>query len=290
VVHILLLLICVSLLNADVDDKVQQQVRVHMKNGERELAIIIPTYNNAREAVCVANISSVLDQDYEHFHVYLVDDCSSDATYALLETYLKDHPRREKVTLMRNEKQQGALYTFYTIIHSLADHVIVVNVDGDDQLAPKKDIFSRVNGFYEHKNIWLTYGQYEEYPSGKKGFCRGYPKDVIERNAYRTFELPISHLRTYYAWLFKRIHVEDLMFNGAFMQASYDKAIMVPMIEMSGGRFMCVQDILYIYNAINPRSHRRIRMRLQARMREYLLAQPSYKPLTYVITDFAIDA
>jgi glycosyltransferase involved in cell wall biosynthesis len=270
-------------------DVIQEQVKAHMYQGERELAIIIPTYNNAQNHICLKNVSSVLDQEYENFHVHIIDDASTDGTAQILAEYLASHPRSDKVTLHVNERRVGAMANFYTWIHKLADHVIVLNIDGDDWL-PHTYVFSYINNMYSNQNIWLTYGQYQEFPSGQIGFCQGYPKRVIKRNGYRKHGLPISHLRTYYAWLFKKIKKEDLMYEGTFVQATCDKVMMVPMIEMSGGRFMCTQDVLYIYNAMNPISDMRIRGLLQGKIRDRLFKMSPYKPLLEIITNFAVDA
>lgn len=268
--------------------ELHREVAGHMVQGEREIAIIVPTYNNARNAVCIKNIESILVQNYENFHVYIIDDCSTDGTYGLLEEYLYSSSRSDKVTLIRNKQRVGAMANFYYAIHALADHVIVINVDGDDRLA-HGEVFNVINDLYADEHIWLTYGQYREFPSGRIGFCKGFPKHVIQTNAYRTYGLPISHLRTYYAWLFKLIKKEDMMYNGDFVQATCDKVLMVPMIEMSGGRFKCIEEVLYMYNAVNPLSDMRVRGMLQGAVRDRLLAMQPYKPIMSVITDFAVE-
>lgn len=278
----------VLFIRTDQFDQMQQVVNSHIIHGERELAVIVPTYNNANYQVCLKNIHAILAQNYANYHVYIIDDNSTDTTYALLSEYLVSHPKGNKVTLIRNQKRVGAMANFYNTIHALSDHVIVINIDGDDWL-PHEQVFSYINNLYANKNIWLSYGQYQEFPSGEIGFCRGYPQRVIKVNGYRTHALPISHLRTYYAWLFKKINKEDLMYNGDFVQATCDKVLMVPMIEMSGGRFICVQDVLYIYNAINPISDMRVHGVLQGEIRDHLFKMSPYKPLKNVITDFAID-
>lgn len=287
-VLLLLGLVYASCIRTDEFEEMYQQVNNHIINGERKLAVIIPTYNNAGYQVCLKNIHTILAQNYQNYHVYIIDDNSTDNTHAILAEYLAAHPKRSKVTLIRNEKRIGAMANFYYAIHALDDYVIVLNIDGDDWL-PHGEVFSYINKLYSNKNIWLSYGQYQEFPSGAIGFCRGYPQRVIKANGYRMHELPISHLRTYYAWLFKKINKDDLMYNGDFVQATCDKVLMVPMVEMSGGRFTCVQDVLYIYNAVNPISDMRVHGVLQAEIRDHLFKLPPYKPLKRVITDFAID-
>ena len=45
-----------------------------------------------------------------------------------------------------------------------------------------------------------------------------------------------THLRTFYAWLFKKINLEDLLLDGEFFKMTGDQAILYPMIEMAGER------------------------------------------------------
>src|SRR5439155_169196 len=110
-----------------------------------------------------------------------------------------------------------------------------------------------INRVYSNPNIWLTYGQFREYPKGTPGFCCPMPTWVVENNAFRDFTHTPSHLRTFYAGLFKRIQKEDLMYEGDFFKMDADIATMFPMIEMArGGHFRFIKEVLLDYNAVNP--------------------------------------
>ena len=261
----------------------------HTIDGQREIAIVIPTYNNSKNNICIKNIESVLAQHYDNYHVYIINDVSTDDTFTTISNYVEQHPLKHKVTFIDNARRIGAMANYYGLITQLPDHVIVINLDGDDWLA-HEHVFSYINSLYENLNLWITYGQYIEYPHGTRGFCSGYSKKVIQENSFRQHGLPISHLRTYYAWLFKKLKKKDLMYQGAFVKATCDKVLMVPMIEMSGGRFKCVEDILYVYNAVNPLSDMRVHGHMQAAVRDRLFTMKPYEPLDEIITDFATDA
>ena len=285
----LILFLLFSCIMQAMTDEQHQAVHDHMVDSERELEIIVPTYNNSRKDICIRNITSILDQDYDNFHVYLLNDCSTDDTFHKISQYLEDHPRKDKVILVDNKERVGAMANHYAMGHQLPDHVIVLNIDGDDWLVDPY-VFSFINMVYSDPNVWITYGQYIEHPRNQIGFCRGYPKKVIQENSFRKCGLPISHLRTYYAWLFKKLKKEDLMYQGDFVQATYDKVMMVPMIEMSAGRFRCIDEVLYVYNAQNPISVMRINGVMQGKIRDRLFQMPPYEPLCDPITDFATDA
>lgn len=258
-------------------DVIFQSVIDHTVNGQKEFAIVVPTYNNSR--FCIANIESLIRQKYDNYHVYIINDASTDDTYEKLKTYIIDHACEDLVTLINNKERAGALANYYAVISSLEDHVIVLNVDGDDWLAHDKVLFL-LNKVYDDSYVWLTYGQFKQYPSGEIGFCKPISYEVIEQHTYRKSDWLSTHLRTYYAWLFKKIDINDLCYDGHFMRACGDRAVMYPMLEMCAGHFACIQDVLYIYNCANPLADVRINLEEQQKMCRYICSLKPYGALS----------
>ncbi len=276
-----ILLLCWMSAVAAMSDDIKQAIKTHTLQGQKEFAIVVPTYNNSYKDTCIKNISSLLDQRYDNYHIYVVDDYSTDDTVAKLKTFLVDHARAEKVTLIENQEHVGAVANYYKVIHQLEDHVIVLNVDGDDWLAHKK-VLKKLNGAYDN-DIWLTYGQFKLYPSGERGFCKSIDAEHVKAHQYRRSPWLTTHLRTYYAWLFKKIRYEDLCYQDSFIRACGDRAIMYPLMEMAAGRFLCISDVLYIYNCANPLSDIKVNLKEQQEMRHYIGALPAYQPLAEII-------
>jgi hypothetical protein len=244
------------------------------------MVVVIPSYNNERWVE--KNLTSVLTQKYNNFRVVYIDDCSTDTTYKRVLELVEKYQQQERVTVIHNETRRGALANLYTTIHEIEDNAIVVTVDGDDWL-PRVEVLAYLNKLYTEKDIWLTYGQFMEYPSG--ALCTDYSLDfseeVIRNNTFRKVEhLPISHLRTFYAWLFKSIKLKDCLYEGDFYSMTWDKVMMAPMIEMSAHRFYCVPNVLYVYNNSNPISDHRVNFELQASLALYVLGLPPYEPIT----------
>jgi len=276
-----LLLLCWVSLTAAMSDDVRQAIQMHTINGQKEFAIVVPTYNNSQNDICIKNITSILAQRYDNYHVYIVDDCSTDDTVAKLKIFLATHERSAKVTLIENKERWGAVANYYAVISTLENHVIVLNVDGDDWLA-HKNVLTILNNAYD-KDIWLTYGQFRQYPSGEIGFCKSIDPKNIRAHNYRRSEWLTTHLRTYYAWLFKKIDREDLCYQGTFIRACGDRAIMYPLIEMAAGRFLCMQEVLYIYNCVNPLADIRVNLKDQQSMCHYICSLPPYEPLAEIV-------
>jgi glycosyltransferase involved in cell wall biosynthesis len=206
--------------------------------------VVVCSYNNASRYK--KNLDSIFSQKYSNYRVIYTDDCSPDGTGKLVSEYIKKHSVEDKITLIQNENRMYQLYNMWSAIHSCQDHEIIMIVDGDDYLAHDM-VMQRINYEYQTKDILLTYGQFKHLRSGKIGFCKNFPTRIIESKSYRKGPWISSHLRTFYAGLFKQIQQEDLMREDKFFQASADQATMIPMLEMADGRVSFIKDILYIY-------------------------------------------
>lgn len=243
---------------------------------EKNIVVIIPSYNNAKWYK--KNLDSVFSQKYENLCIIYVDDNSPDGTGGLVQQHILEKNQSYKVTLIRNERHQGALANLYYAIHSCNDHDIIVLLDGDDWFA-HDNVLATINNVYADPNIWLTYGQFKMHPNGKLGFCAPLSKKIVEQKEFRKIKWCVSHLRTFYAGLFKKIKIEDLLYEGEFFSVSWDRAIMYPMIEMSGAHFKFIPDILYIYNIANPINDHKVSRKFQLQLVQYIQNMSPYKEI-----------
>ncbi len=244
---------------------------------DKSFVVVIPSYKN--EKYYKKNLDSVFAQDYDNYRVIYVDDASPDKTYDLVAEYIKEHGMEDRVTLVRNEENIGALGGVYRAVNMCDGHEIIVTLDGDDWFPDNVQVLQHLNKAYQDKNVWLTYGQFTRFPgNGRKGFCRPYPQSVIKGNKFRDHSWVCSHLRTFYAELFSHIKLEDLMHDGKFYRAACDVAQMFPMLELAGKHHKFIDKVLYIYNQGNPISVSRTKRKEQTfgkAMRKY----PRYSPL-----------
>lgn len=247
---------------------------------EKAIVVIIPSYKNQQWVE--KNLASVFTQKYKNYRVVYVDDNSPDNTYALAQEVTARFNQTHRTTIIHNEARKGAMANWYNTIHSCKDKEIVVQLDGDDWLAHPY-VLAYINSIYANKNIWITYGQFLEYPSARLGILYNlpFPHKVVQNNTQRAYKnLPMAHLRTFYAWLFKQIKLEDLMYEGNFYPMACDKAQLAPMIEMAGEHYACISEVLYIYNNSNPINVHRINMPLQHAIAEHIAQQKHCQPLT----------
>lgn len=245
--------------------------------GVPELVVLITSYNN--EKFFYRNLDSIVNQKLDvPFRVIYVDDCSSDRTGQWVDAYIGAHNLESMCTVIHNENRLGALANQYNMIHTLSDHTIVVQVDGDDFLAHDR-VLERVLQEYSNKSIWMSYGQMIYYPEGST-LCESCPQHVLDENSFRSYRWVTSHLRTFYAGLFKRIHKEDLLYQDDFFPIAGDLALMFPMLEMaSRGHIAFIPDVLYVYNHHNPISDHNKNWDLQTRMGWFVRNMPKYDPI-----------
>jgi len=239
------------------------------------MVIVIPSYNN--NSWVQGNLMSVFTQDYSNYRVIYIDDASTDRTADIAESFVRDNGQEFRVTLIRNNVRKGGLSNLYEAVYRCSDEEIVMCLDGDDWLA-NSNVLKIVNQAYSHQDVWLTHGTMIEYPHNVLGWSIPVPKEIIEKNAFRTCRCP-SHLKTFYAWLFKKINIEDLKVAGEFFPMTWDQAIMFPMLEMAGPRHAFIRDTLYVYNMTNPINDNRVNAQLQRDLEHLIRSKPSYARL-----------
>jgi glycosyltransferase involved in cell wall biosynthesis len=243
---------------------------------EKPIIVLTTSYNNS--AWVEKNVSSILNQDYHNYRVIYVDDASQDGTADRVETLLKEHKKKIDFKLIRNSKRLGALANIYHMIHhQCEDKAIIVSVDGDDWFYDNQ-VLKKINSTYGKNEVWITHGKLIEYPSKQTGWSVPIPRKIVKKNAFRTYRCP-SHLRTFYAWLFKKIRLEDLLYNGEFFVMTWDQAIMFPMMEMAGNRHSFIKDITYVYNMVNPINDNKVNAQLQRDLEVYIRSMPPYQRL-----------
>ncbi len=241
--------------------------------------IVVPSFNNA--SFYERNLESIFQQSYPNFRVIYIDDASTDGTCELVKNWIEKHGHQEKVTLICNDENKGGLANIFLACHSCKANEIVCLVDGDDFLA-HKEVLKTLSSYYANKDVWMTYGQFEHFPSGKLGLCAPFEPSELREQLTRELPWRSSHLKTFYAGLFHLIKEEDLKFAGSFFSSATDLAIMYPMLDMATNHAVFIPEILYCYNNQNPISHHRIRHVKQRFFKEVIKAKQKYPALIHL--------
>lgn len=139
------------------------------------VSVVCPTFNC--EAFVADTLESILNQTMGDLEVLVVDDCSSDRTYQIAESYAKKDPR---VRLFRNESNKGAAYSRNLAI-SNAKGDYVAFLDGDDKWLPSK--LEEQLSFMKEGGYSFSYTAYGTIDGDNKplGGLRKGPKRVTHR-------------------------------------------------------------------------------------------------------------
>lgn len=215
-----------------------------------DFVVVIPSYNN--EQYCLHNLNSLAKQTYPFWKAIYINDASTDRTGALVEAFIKSRNLQDRIEVVHNAKNVGAMANFYNWINKIAPEKVVVHLDGDDRLAHPQ-VLETLAKVYADKKTWVTYGSYRPEPDDFVRVCKPLPESVLKKNSFRDHEWVTSHLRSYYAKLFHNIKKQDFMVNGAFVPMACDLAIMFPILEQaSDGHIRYIPEELYIYNYQTP--------------------------------------
>lgn len=239
----------------------------------RSFTIVIIGKNNG--ASVYRTLQSVFQQNYENFRVIYIDDGSQDGSFALVQDLVSNSSYALQVELIRNEQSEGTLANLYRTIHNCPDEEIIVVLDGQDWLSHEW-VLQRLNAYYANPDLWMTYGQYREYPTFQLGASRPIRFQEWKEKGFRSYPFVFSHLKTFYASLFKQIRGDDLIDQGQFLSASTDLAYMLPLLEMAQDHFQYIPEILYISNRQFAQKEDR---ELQIRYEKWIRSLPPYAPL-----------
>lgn len=148
-----------------------------MMNGAF-VSIIIPNYNHA--SFLKKRIESVLAQTYQNYELILLDDCSTDNSWQILESYSK----HAKVTaVLRNKKNSGSPFRQWKKGIGLAKGKYVWIAESDDWAEP--DFLATLIPLLEKGN-GLAYCRSDETDQTGKVFHDFFWADGLDNKRWRS--------------------------------------------------------------------------------------------------------
>ena len=193
-----------------------------------KISVVLPTYNGAE--FIGRSIESVLAQSYENWELIIVNDCSTDNTKEVIETYL---PRDSRIRLISNETNkklpaslnvgfdaaEGQLFTWTSddnAYHNDAFSVMVDVMNGD----------SSIDMVYADCNITDLTGNFIEYlraesPEKLKygsviGACFLYKRSLAEKIGKYDTQLFLAEDYDYWIRAYlngKLCHIEKILYD-----------------------------------------------------------------------------
>ncbi len=116
------------------------------------LSILIPAYNEANTIVAILDrVLEVELVDDITKEIIVIDDCSSDGTFALVQAYIEEHPQAA-IRLEHHEKNKGKGAAIHTGIKAATgDYLIVQDADLEYDPTEFNDLFKPI--FYDNADV-----------------------------------------------------------------------------------------------------------------------------------------
>lgn len=182
---------------------------------KRPMVVILPSARASKEFQ--RSLDSIFDQNYPDIQVIAVADTPLD---------------------VRIDTKKS----LFEAIQSCEDNEVLVFLPVGDRLSHEK-VLKHINRAYEDESVWMTYGSCIDSPSYRNVHSKEIPDEVHEKGNYRSAagrRFLVSRLQTGYAALFKKVSPEH------YFDASLERSIMLPAVEMAGKHALFVPDILCI--------------------------------------------
>jgi len=206
--------------------------------------VIAPTAKN--EQVWERNLDSIFNQQYDNYRVVYLDEGSSNRLYERISNYISVRDGRGRVQLQKADPNTSLFERYCQVVRECRDDEVIVHCDGNDWFAHDK-VLEKLNEAYSKEGVWLTYGQYLEYPSYKKSSETMIRRRLYTDNRFRRIPWMTAPLKTYYAKLFKQINLNEIYQDDGGIVTS-DWQFMLPMVKMARCHIQYIPEVLYVHN------------------------------------------
>lgn len=140
------------------------------------VSIIMPNYNC--EKFVEETVKSVINQTYTNWELLFVDDCSTDNSVAIVESF-----NDSRIRILKNEKNSGAAVSRnYALREAKGDYIAFL--DSDDIWLPEK--LEKQISFMEKNGYKFSYSKYEEIDETSQSLGRvvSGPKKINKRKQF----------------------------------------------------------------------------------------------------------
>jgi FkbM family methyltransferase len=243
-----------------------EPARYNSFGPETHIVVVSPVWN--AEEYIASHILSVASQDYDNWKHVIVDDMSTDNTFAVAQEVIASLPPhiQGRIHLIGNSENKGAIANqLYVTNHFLDQNDdIVVLLDGDDWLVNNNTIFKYLNDIYS-QGYDFTYGSMWSLADNIPLISQDYPEDVKQNRAYREYhfnwKIPYTHLRTARGLLFGNLDSNNFKDDeGRWMKSGADNPLFYALIEqVDPNRIYCNKEVIVNYNDINPLNDYKVR-------------------------------
>jgi len=179
-----------------------------MSNTKPLVSVIIPVYNH--EKFIRETMQKIISQTYQNWEMLIVDDCSTDRSWEIIQECARDNSR---IKIFRNEKNKGLITNWkFLIDNSRGEYVAFLEGDDffyKDNLKKKVEIFKKypeVGMVYCNFNVINENGKSITENHNKFQRIKTYKNEIIKPSEYLYSKY---HLVNSYGQVMVRRHILD---------------------------------------------------------------------------------
>jgi glycosyltransferase involved in cell wall biosynthesis len=218
----------------------------HQATVDTPLISIVMSVRNGEDTI-KETIESVIAQTYKNWELIIGDNCSTDETVSIIESFTD--PR---IRLIKNEYDKGAIYN-QRLLGEHAHGEYLKPLDDDSYLYPE-NLEKELNAFLTNENIALVTCDTEyRTPNGKTISARiPFKKDIVSREEYIKYTLKNARGSVqegnqclYRTAIFK--HIWDRYFSiglAAGLVNMYSGYFYFPSYELTKGNMYIIRETL----------------------------------------------
>ncbi len=192
--------------------------------SDRHFTIIVSSDTSFN--TCEKTLHSILEQTYQNFSVFYIDNGSEKTTSTILKQW-QESGKLPQLSILQNREGKALLQNLYETIYLLGREEVVLFLSGDSWLC-NKEVLHTLNKWYKTYAVWAL--------------CMPYQKSIDKTTSHlpllfssclRRVQLKEPFTLCFYAGLFQKIAVKDLFFKGGFLGKNSQEAYLFPMLEMA---------------------------------------------------------
>jgi len=185
--------------------------------GVPKIAIVMPIYNSG--TTLAKSLEGIINQSYSNWVLFTIDDCSSDNSFSILDSYGRNNPRILFSKLTNNIGPSEARNLALKEIERSSDFDYIAFCDSDDvwvnrdhlkenliflQATQGDIVYSDVNCFFENGDPCHLYGvQFYDFPTYEK-IREGnwiYISTVLMKQKLGYFDKEFDGIEDWHYWL-----------------------------------------------------------------------------------------
>ena len=259
--------------------KIQQELQTFYPVVENQsIAIIVLAENDRNE--CERNLHSILDQNYTNFRLFFIDNGSDDGTLEYAKAIVEKKKASIPIKWIRFEEKQPKMEIIYEVIHECDAREVVTILKGKDWLA-HENVLDHLNCAYANPEVWITYSKAINYPEYQKVEGEIFPDSFfLEKKFRENGNSFITSVKSFYAALFKAIKLEDILFQGKFIDDKIELALFLPMMEMSPKHVLFMDEITSVQNLLSRSPQHKSELQRLKQIDSHIRLRPKYSSLS----------